>query len=367
MNRTVWKKAASRLAAIALGSWVLISIWQAMWPRSVEEGVIKANGRLEVLEFDVSSRTAGRIKSVKVKEGAAVQAGEALVWMDTASLEAQGRQAEARLAQSRSALASAKSQWAQRRSDREAARAVLASRRADLKWAQLQRARSLQLAQSGFVSSQAVDLDEARVESAVAAWNAARAQLAATEAAMVSAEAQSLGALALVAAEEADVARFQADIDDAVLKAPRAGRIQYVLAQDGEVVGAGGKVLSLIDLNEVNMTVFLPMAAVGPLALNSEARLVLDSSPAWVIPAVVSFVAEEAQFTPRTVETASEREKLMFRVRLRVAPEIVQKYRDQIKAGLPGVAYVRLDPVKPWPEHLRLRDINSDRAVKVIK
>ncbi len=359
MNQTGWKTAASRLAVIVLGGWVLISIWQALRPRALEDDLAKGNGRLEVLEFDVSARSAGRIKWLKVKEGAYVQAGEALVWMDTASLEAQRRQAEARLAQSRSALASAKSQWAQRQSDHEAAKAVLASRKADLKWARLQHSRSLQLAQSGFVSWQALDFDDARVESAVAALNAAQAQLHAAEAAMVSAEAQSSGALALVAAEEADVARFQADMDDAVLKAPRTGRIQYVLAQDGEVVGAGGKVLSLIDLSEVYMTVFLPMAAVGPLALNSEARLVLDSTPGWVIPAVVSFVAEEAQFTPRSVETASEREKLMFRVKLRVAPEMVHKHQDRIKAGLPGMAYVRLNPLKPWPEYLQIKEIDS--------
>jgi HlyD family secretion protein len=73
-----------------------------------------------------------------------------------------------------------------------------------------------------------------------------------------------------------------------------------------------------------------------------------------VVPAKVSFVASTAQFTPKTVETASERQKLMFRVRAQVDPELLRRHRDQVKTGLPGVAWIKLDPQTPWPEHLTL-------------
>jgi HlyD family secretion protein len=81
---------------------------------------------------------------------------------------------------------------------------------------------------------------------------------------------------------------------------------------------------------------------------------VLDAAPQWVIPASVSFVADVAQFTPKTVETASERQKLMFRVRGRLDPELLRKFNQEVKTGLPGMAYVRLDAAKVWPDRLAL-------------
>lgn len=79
----------------------------------------------------------------------------------------------------------------------------------------------------------------------------------------------------------------------------------------------------------------------------------LDAAPQHVIPARISFVADVAQFTPKTVETASEREKLMFRLRAKIAPELLKKHIMKVKTGLPGVAYVKLDPALDWPERLR--------------
>ena len=149
------------------------------------------------------------------------------------------------------------------------------------------------------------------------------------------------------------IPRIQADIDDAALKAPRDGRVQYLVARAGEVVAAGGRVLNLIDLSDVYMTFFLPTAAAGKVALGTEVRLVFDAAPQYVVPAKVSFIASEAQFTPKTVETASEREKLMFRVRAQISPELLQKHLAQVKTGLPGVAHVRLDPATEWPARLR--------------
>ena len=127
------------------------------------------------------------------------------------------------------------------------------------------------------------------------------------------------------------------------------------MAQPGEVIGNGGKVLTLIDLSEVYMNFFLPETVAGRLAIGSEVRLVLDAAPQYVFPAKVSFVASEAQFTPKTVETTTERQKLVFRVKARVAPDLLERYMDRVKTGLPGVATVRLSEDVDWPAKLQVK------------
>jgi HlyD family secretion protein len=77
--------------------------------------------------------------------------------------------------------------------------------------------------------------------------------------------------------------------------------------------------------------------------------------PDYAIPAVVTFVSPEAQFTPKQVETLDEREKLVFRVRVRVPPELVANRIEHVKTGLRGVAIVRLDSEAAWPEALNRR------------
>jgi HlyD family secretion protein len=121
------------------------------------------------------------------------------------------------------------------------------------------------------------------------------------------------------------------------------------------VLGSGGKVLNLLDLSDVYMTFFLPETAAGRVALGSDVRIILDAAPQWVIPAKVSFVASAAQFTPKTVETASERQKLMFRVKAQIPTELLLKHLKQVKTGVPGVAWVKLDPGKDWPAQLEVR------------
>jgi HlyD family secretion protein len=111
----------------------------------------------------------------------------------------------------------------------------------------------------------------------------------------------------------------------------------------------------MLDVSDVYMTFFLPETVAGKIAVGAEARLVLDAIPQYVVPARVSFVASSAQFTPKTVETRTEREKLVFRVKARIDPALLQKYRTRVKTGLPGVAYVRLDDSTPWPEQLQAK------------
>ena len=118
------------------------------------------------------------------------------------------------------------------------------------------------------------------------------------------------------------------------------------------MLGGGGRVLSMVDLSDVYMTFFLPETAAGRVAIGSEARLVLDAAPQYVIPAKVTFVASVAQFTPKTVETTVERQKLMFKVRAHIDPQLLARYSSQVKTGMPGMAYVRIQPDEPWPDQL---------------
>ena len=159
-------------------------------------------------------------------------------------------------------------------------------------------------------------------------------------------------AKAALDAAQAAVAQLKTALTETVLTAPRRGRIQYKLMQAGEVAGAGTRILTLIDLADVYLTVFLPADAAAQLAMGDEARLILDPVPQYVVPASVSFVATEAQFTPKSVETAEEREKLMFRVKLRIAPDLLQKFESQVKTGVRGVGFVRTRSDLPWPASL---------------
>jgi len=153
-------------------------------------------------------------------------------------------------------------------------------------------------------------------------------------------------------AADASVSQLQAMLDDMTLVAPASGRVEYKLVQAGEVLSAGASVVSLLDLTDVTMTIFLPTADAGRVGLGSEARIVLDAAPDYVVPAAVSFVAAEAQFTPKFVETENEREKLMYRIKLKIDPKLLQTYRDYVKAGLTGDAYVKVQADAPWPDAL---------------
>ena len=110
-----------------------------------------------------------------------------------------------------------------------------------------------------------------------------------------------------------DVELYRVNIADNTLVAPREGRIQYRVANVGEVLPAGGKVFTMLDTSYVYMDIYLPTAEAGRVRLGSDARIVLDAYPDHVIPAKVVFIASQAQFTPKTVETKDERDKLMFR------------------------------------------------------
>lgn len=340
------------VAVIAVGAFLT---WKFLMPKGLPDGFASGNGRIEATEIDVATKIPGRIKDILAREGDFVRAGQILALMDTDVLMAQRREAEAQLRRALIAVETAKSKVRQRVAEKAAAVAVVAQRKAELDAAQKRFVRTNELASQGVAAIQTLDDDRAHFEDAKAAVSAAEAQSAAADAAISAARSEIVDAQSQVEAQKATIQRIQADINDSELCSPVDGRVQYRVAEPGEVLPAGGRVLNLVDLGDVYMTFFLPTRQAGRVRLGAEVRLVLDAAPQYVIPAKVSFVADVAQFTPKTVETAEERQKLMFRVKAQIASSLLQQHLHQVKTGLPGMAYVRLDSQAEWPTELQIR------------
>lgn len=326
--------------------------WTKLDTPALPEGIVGANGRIEATEIDIAALTGGSIADIAAAEGQVVNAGDVLVQMDVVQLNAQKRQAEAQLRRASIAIETAKAMVAQAEAQERAAEAAVDQAQAMADAAAQKLARSEQLVKTNAVSQQVLDDDRAKDREAKAGVAAAEASHAAALAGITSAQAQVVDAEAAIDAAKASIDSITASIDDATLVAPRSGRIQYLVAQEGEVVGSGGRILSLVDLGDVYMTVFLPTSQAGRVQIGSEVRLTLDAAPGIAIPATVSYVADVAQFTPKTVETAEEREKLMFRVRAKVDPELLSRYVAYVKTGLPGMAYLKTLPDAEWPASL---------------
>ena len=342
------------LAAITAAV-VAAILWVTLRPSGPGIGFVSGNGRVEATEIDVATKLAGRVVTIAVNEGDFVQAGQPLAQMQVDVLDAQRDEARAKSQEAVNAVSSADAQVVARQSDAVAAQAVVGQRTSELDAAQRRLARTELLTKKGVTPIQELDDDRARVRGAESVLAGANAQVAAAQAATKAAQAEVVGAGSSVTASKATIARVEADIQDSQLKSPRDGRVQYRVAEPGEVLAAGGTVLNLVDLGDVYMTFFLPETAVGKLELGSEVRIILDAAPQYVIPAKVSFVASAAQFTPKTVETASERQKLMFRVKGQIGRDLLQKHLKLVKTGLPGVAWIKLDPQARWPANLEIK------------
>ncbi|PPJ44688.1 glycoside hydrolase family 43 [Rhizobium sp. KAs_5_22] len=337
------------IGAIAIAGIAAYVLWTQTGGAGLPAGIASGNGRIEAVEIDISAKTAGRLQDILVSEGAFVKSGQTVAQMDTLQLVARKREAEAQLRRAKISIETARSVVAQRRAERESAAAVVEQRQAELDAAESRLARSEQLIRGNTISQQVFDDDRSAQRRTRATLAAARASQAASEAGIGAANMQVIDAEASVEAAKASIESLEVDIADATLKAPRDGRIQYRVAQPGEVLSSGGRVVNMIDITDVYMTFFLATEQAGRISIGSEVRLVMDAVPGHVIPAKVSFVADVAQFTPKTVETEEERLKLMFRVRAQIPPDLLQRYLEDVKTGLPGTAYVRVDPATPWP------------------
>jgi HlyD family secretion protein len=295
--------------------------------QTLPDGIVKSNGRIEATQVDVSSKYAGRLAQVNVEEGSSVTQGQVIAKLTSPEYEAQLRAAKADVQKANDALA--------------AAEAEITSRESALEFAKSDFERGQELMKTGFITKQVFEQRKRNYDSATAA--------------VQSFTSQRDQALSQIANSEAEVDRIQSIIDDLTLVSPRIGRVQYQLARAGEVVAAGAPIVTILDLTDVYMTLFLPAADAGKLAVGDEARIILDPVPDYVIPASVSFVAADAQFTPKTVETTDERAKLMFRVKLKIDARVLQQFYTRVKTGVRGLGFVRTKADLEWPADLQVK------------
>jgi len=320
--------AIAAVLTLTLGGY---SYWNHAMTARTPDGLATANGRIEVERVDIAAKLPGRVAEIRVKEGDFVPKGDVIARLDTAELQAQ--------------LAAARASVQRAVAGISRAEADIAIREAEHDLAQIEMQRSVELERRA--AGTKADLDQRTAQHLVA-----DAQIQGSRAALAEARAAREAA-------DAQVAQIEATLEDSILRTPVSGRVEYKLVQAGEVVAAGGRLVTILDLTDVFMTIFLPTGEAGRVALGSDARIILDAMPSSVFSATVSFVAAEAQFTPKAVETANEREKLMYRVKLAIDPKLLETYRDYVKAGLTGNAYVQVAASAVWPERLasRLPDV----------
>jgi HlyD family secretion protein len=314
------------LGAVAFVGW---RAWERQQRAQVQlpDGITVGNGRIEAIQVDIATKYAGRIGDVLAREGSMVAPDDLLAHIDSTEMRAELEKANAQLAKAAEDVA------------RAAADIVEKQSAADL--SEKSFARSETLKRNKAIADQDFDESRARRDSSAAAVNVAKATLRSAEKAELAAAAE--------------VSRQTAQLAEMTLKSPVRGRVLYRLAEPGMVLPAGGKVLTLLDLSDIYMEIFLPSREAARVRVGSEARIVLDVAPEYAARATVSFVSPEAQFTPKQVETRSERDKLMFRVKLQLPAELILPYLERIKTGLRGVGYVRLDDNVPWPDFLERR------------
>ncbi|HEX5058066.1 MAG TPA: HlyD family efflux transporter periplasmic adaptor subunit [Kofleriaceae bacterium] len=289
------------------------------------KGIASGNGRIESQHVDVSSKLPLKVKELNVQEGDLVKPGQIVGQMDTVTLEAELAEANQKVAAAREALAVAK--------------AGITRSKSQIELAKIEKERAKRLVAERAGSQRDYDVRSTALKTTTAGLAESTAQLAVAQ--------------ENVKVAEANVVTIQSRIDDATLRSPVLGRVLYRLAEPGEVLGPGGKALTLVNLENIYMEIFLPSAQAGALKVGADARVTIDAAPGRVAQGTVSFVSPEAQFTPKQVETKSEREKLMFRVKIQIPQELVTRYVEQIKTGVRGVGYVKIRDDAQWPDWLQ--------------
>jgi HlyD family secretion protein len=319
-NRAI---AIAALVVVAAGGFLGYRYWQAK-KTAVPEGIAYGNGRIEARLADAAAKEPLRVKEILVNEGDLVRPGQVLVRLDTVTLDAQLAEAQAQVAAATEKIAMSE--------------AAIVKRKSEIQLATVEADRSRNLVKANAGSQRELDVRTM--------------MLASSRAGLQEDQAKLQTALKEVEVAKANVTSMQTRIDDATLISPITGRVLYRLAEPGEVLAAGGRALTLVNLEDVYMEIFVPSREAAAIKVGADARLTVDALPGRSAPGFVSFVSPEAQFTPKEVETQSEREKLMFRVKIQVPQELVGQFIESIKTGVRGVGYVKLNDDVAWPNRL---------------
>jgi HlyD family secretion protein len=300
------------------------------------------SGEIEGTIVELSSRVGARIVEQPVEEGRAVKAGDLVVRLDCADPEAQVAEGEARVAAARLQAEAAGAQV--KASDRarvaagaseQAAQAQAEALHAQAEAAERQAKRLSQLSQD--VAASSIDQTQASASGLTAQARAARAQAAASGSQAQAAEvtyrassSQAQAAVAQIRAAEAQLARARLLAAECVLRAPRDAVVQLLPHEVGELTGPGAVLVRLVDLSEVRATFYLPNAELSAVKPNAPAEVVADAYPGEVFRGTVRTVSLEAEFTPRNIQTRTDRDRLVYPV------EVVVENRDgKLRAGMP--------------------------------
>ncbi|WP_233115533.1 HlyD family secretion protein [Aggregatibacter actinomycetemcomitans] len=296
------------------------AIWKNRQLQASElNGIAAVNGRLELKRLDIATLYPGRVEEILVQEGNEVKRNQPLARLSSSISQAQVSAAQAQ----------------KKRAEESVARALseIDARQQQVNVTKLELNNAQKLRLDNLISSSELEHRQAAYKASLAAVNT-------TQAAVVQAQAQ--------------LEQAQSQNTDMLIKAPKDGRVEYQIAEVGNVLGAGGKVVSLLDPTDTYINVFLTAPQMNQLKLGDEARIVIDGMDA-VFPANITFIANNAQFTPKSVETTEERAKLMFKVKLQLPVDIALKYKLLLKGGMTGLGYVKYDQQAQWPAQLNVR------------
>ena len=250
MSKTISKKSLMRIIlviAVAVVAFFGYQYWK-MKQSELPKGFASGNGRLEAKLVDVAAKESLRVKEILVDEGDLVKPGQVLVRLDTVTLDAELAAAKANVAAAQERLAIAK--------------AGIVRAKSEIELAKIEVERSRKLVEERAGSQREYDVRKTKLETTTAS-------LAEEEAKLQTAKQE-------VEVAQANVATVQTRIDDATLKSPVRGRVLYRLAEVGEVLAPGGKALTLVNLEDVYMEIFLPSEQASKVKIGAEARMMGD-------------------------------------------------------------------------------------------
>jgi len=316
------------LAAIAAG------VWYTQFRAAPDEGEL-ASGTVEATEAALGFEMPGRVEHIGPREGDRVRRGDELASLDRTGLDARLAQATAQLAAARAQLAELEA--GARTEELAQAREVVRSARERHADAQRDHDRVRTLFEAGAVSREALDKAALALEVAISQLAQSEQQLRLVEAGP---RPERIAAQrAMVAQAEATVRQAEAALANAVIIAPFDGVVTVRDREPGETVGAGAPVLTIMNIGDRWVRIYIREDRVGAVQIGQSAVITADTWPEREYRGEVSFIASQAEFTPRNVQTTAERVKLVYAVKVRITGDA----GNELKPGMP--ADVRLTDV----------------------
>ncbi len=311
--------------------------WQWPWSAAETEDRIAAAGTVEVTEVLISFPVTGTLDQRPPDEGDRVSRGDLVAQLDA-------REASASLVQAQASAAAA----AARLREREAgyreeeiaqAQAGVAEAQAELDYRQAEAGRARALFKGGAISRKQMDLEQTAADTARQRQQSAREKLRLLHAGYR--PEQIAAARAELEQANAAVLAAQVRLQDRKAVSPITGVVLRTHAEVGETLSAGRPALTIGDLASPWVRVYIPETHIGRIRLGSDAEVTVDSHPDRRFSGRVTYVASEAEFTPKNVQTQEERVKLVFAVDVRVEnPEGI------LKPGMPADVVIH-SPANP--------------------